>query len=175
MASSGSLGQGRSAPGHFAREHGNDVKGIATWITEYDSAWTDFVQVGRRPGVASLYTQEFYEAASTLIRDIDDNAKARVIVISSTGKHFSAGMDVSVFSDGEGIMGAEMDRYARAEAFRQFVLHLQESFSCLERAAAELADLALSFCFWSRCFDLGDLSPMRTSIRWCPRSAAPAA
>ena len=35
-----------------------------------------------------------------IVRDIDDNAKARVIVISSTGKHFSAGMHLSAFPSG---------------------------------------------------------------------------
>jgi enoyl-CoA hydratase len=78
--------------------------------------------------------RSFWNELPALVNDINDNAKARVIVVSSTGKHFTSGMDVSVFSDGEGIMGAEMDRYARAEGFRQFVLLLQESFSCFERA-----------------------------------------
>ncbi len=43
---------------------------------------------------------EFWNELPQIVRDIDDNAKARVIVISSTGKHFSAGMDLSVFTSG---------------------------------------------------------------------------
>ena len=30
----------------------------------------------------------------TIVREIDDSGEARAIVISSTGKHFSAGMDL---------------------------------------------------------------------------------
>ena len=40
---------------------------------------------------------EFWSELPQIVRDIDDNAKARVIVISSTGKHFSAGMHLSAF------------------------------------------------------------------------------
>ncbi len=87
-----------------------------------------------RPEAFNAMNRSFWNELPALVNDINDNSKARVIVVSSTGKHFTSGMDVSVFSDGEGILGAEIDRYARAEAFRQFVLHLQESFSCLERA-----------------------------------------
>ncbi|QGZ94268.1 Carnitinyl-CoA dehydratase [Terricaulis silvestris] len=68
------------------------------------------------------------------MNDINDNARARVIVISSTGKHFTAGMDISVFTDGEGVSAGSGDQYARAEAFRQFVLTLQGTFNCLDNA-----------------------------------------
>ena len=34
--------------------------------------------------------------------EIDAAGSARVIVISSTGRHFSAGMDLSVFTGGSG-------------------------------------------------------------------------
>ena len=44
---------------------------------------------------------EFWRELPEIVRDIDVNAKARVIVISSTGKHFSAGMDLSVFTAGQ--------------------------------------------------------------------------
>jgi enoyl-CoA hydratase len=76
----------------------------------------------------------FWNELPALVHDIDDHAKARVIVISSTGKHFTAGMDLSVFTDGEGVNASGADEYSRAEAFRQFVLTLQGSFSCLDNA-----------------------------------------
>src|SRR5207248_3550311 len=38
-----------------------------------------------------------------IVREVDAEAKARVIVISSTGKHFSAGMDLSVFTEGRSV------------------------------------------------------------------------
>jgi enoyl-CoA hydratase len=87
-----------------------------------------------RPEALNAMNRAFWNELPALIRDIDDNAKARVIVISSTGKHFTAGMDTSVFTDGEGISASGGDQYVRAETFRHFVHLLQRSFSCLEDA-----------------------------------------
>ena len=87
-----------------------------------------------RPEAFNAMPRAFWNELPELVRDIDDNAKARAIVISSTGKHFTAGMDTSVFTDGESITASGGDPYSRAESFRQFVLTLQNSFSCLDNA-----------------------------------------
>ena len=87
-----------------------------------------------RPDVFNSMPRAFWNELPALVNDISDNAKARCIVISSTGKHFTAGMDLSVFTDGDGVSATGGDQYARAEAFRQFVLTLQGSFSCLDNA-----------------------------------------
>lgn len=87
-----------------------------------------------RPEAFNSMTRPFWNELPAIVRDIDDNAKARVIVISSTGKHFTAGMDISVFTDGESVTASGGDQYVRAEAFRKFVLTLQGSFSCLDEA-----------------------------------------
>ena len=81
---------------------------------------------------------EFWRELPEIVRDIDANAKARVIVISSTGKHFSAGMDLSVFTGGQSVgtsAAASKDERGRVRAnLRQSVLDIQESFNVLERA-----------------------------------------
>ncbi len=87
-----------------------------------------------RPEAFNAMPRAFWNGLPVIVNDINDNAKARVIVISSTGKHFTAGMDISVFTDGDGVSVTGGDQYARAEAFRQFVLTLQGSFSCLDNA-----------------------------------------
>ncbi|HVK80469.1 MAG TPA: crotonase/enoyl-CoA hydratase family protein [Verrucomicrobiae bacterium] len=87
-----------------------------------------------RPEALNSMPRAFWNELPALVHDIDDHAKARVIVISSTGKHFTAGMDLSVFTDGEGVNASGADEYTRAEAFRQFVLTLQGSFNCLDNA-----------------------------------------
>ena len=87
-----------------------------------------------RPEALNSMPRAFWNELPALVHDIDDHAKARVIVISSTGKHFTAGMDLSVFTDGEGVGGQGGDPYSRAESFRQFVLTLQGSFNCLDNA-----------------------------------------
>jgi enoyl-CoA hydratase len=77
----------------------------------------------KRPEALNTMTRPFWNELPEIVADIDDNAKARVIVISSTGKHFSAGMDISVFTDGDGVSAARQgDQWSRAEAMRQFVL-----------------------------------------------------
>lgn len=76
----------------------------------------------------------FWNELPAIVRDIDDNARARCIVISSTGKHFSAGMDLSVFGGGGSTAPAIADRGIAAEHQRRHVLHLQDAFSCLDEA-----------------------------------------
>lgn len=87
-----------------------------------------------RPEAFNAMPRPFWNELPAIVNDINDNAKARVIVISSTGKHFTAGMDISVFTDGEGISAQGGDQYTRAESFRQFVLTLQGTFNCLDNA-----------------------------------------
>jgi len=87
-----------------------------------------------RPKAFNAMPRPFWNELPKIVQDISDNAKARVIVISSTGKHFTAGMDISVFTDGESITASGGDPCSRAEAFRQFVLTLQGSFNCLDTA-----------------------------------------
>ena len=81
---------------------------------------------------------EFWHELPAIVRDIDDHARARVIVISSTGKHFSAGMDLSVFTSGQSAgtaAAASSEERGRVRAnLRLTVQHLQETFSVLERA-----------------------------------------
>ena len=63
------------------------------------------------------------------VETIEQNTDVRVIVISSTGKHFTSGMDLSVFASLEKDNKAEPAR--QNAAFLQLVKSLQETFSCL--------------------------------------------
>ena len=53
--------------------------------------------VMKRPDKRNSMIPEFWDELPEIIRDIDENARARVIVISSTGPHFSAGLDLNAF------------------------------------------------------------------------------
>ena len=55
--------------------------------------------VMNRPDKRNSMVPEFWQELPAIIKDIDEHARARVIVISSTGPHFSAGMDTAAFSD----------------------------------------------------------------------------
>jgi len=88
-----------------------------------------------RPDAFNAMNRAFWNELPAIVRDIDDNARARCIVISSTGKHFCAGMELSVFTDGAGVVpDAQKDKQNAAESFRRHVHHLQDTFSCLDEA-----------------------------------------
>lgn len=89
----------------------------------------------KRPDAMNTMTRAFWNELPAIVKHVDDNALARCIVITSTGKHFSAGMELSVFSDGEGVTAERGgDRYVAGESFRHHVHHLQDTFTCLDKA-----------------------------------------
>ena len=51
-----------------------------------------------RPDEYNTMNKAFWSELPHLVEKISDDASARVIVLSSTGKHFCAGMDLSNFS-----------------------------------------------------------------------------
>lgn len=86
-----------------------------------------------RPEKANSMIPEFWREFPEAIGKISADAEARVIVISSEGKHFTSGMDISVFMSG-GLDGDASNAHVSAEAFRHKIRTLQETFNCLERA-----------------------------------------
>lgn len=86
-----------------------------------------------RPEKMNSLIPEFWREFPEAIEDISNNARARVIVISSEGKHFTAGMDISVFMAGA-LDGDAANPEIDAEAFRHKIAALQRTFSLLEQA-----------------------------------------
>jgi enoyl-CoA hydratase len=86
-----------------------------------------------RPQKANSMIPAFWRELPQAVNAISDDGAARVIVISAEGKHFSAGMDLSVFMGGAFDPDRDNMQLA-AEAFLHKVRALQETFSCLERA-----------------------------------------
>ena len=83
-----------------------------------------------RPDALNSMIPLFWQELPQTVRKIDEQSAARVIVISSQGKHFSAGMDLSVFAQMSQDFSGEPAR--RAERLRRMVLELQDSFNALE-------------------------------------------
>ncbi len=75
---------------------------------------------------------DFWAELPRAVRDIDENVRARVIVISSTGPHFSAGIDISMLAEGI-VDGADKNHPTYGAAFLNKLRYLQETFSALER------------------------------------------
>jgi enoyl-CoA hydratase len=85
-----------------------------------------------RPEKMNAMNRAFWRELPSIVEEIDQGALARVIVISSTGKHFTAGMDLSVFTSGSSTKGKEQGRI-RANLMKT-VLKLQKTFGCLDEA-----------------------------------------
>jgi enoyl-CoA hydratase len=86
-----------------------------------------------RPDDLNTMVPEFWRDLPVVVTELSDSGAVRALVISSTGRHFSAGMDLSVF----GGQLTEMDgvELGRRHAFqRENVAALQSSFSALDKA-----------------------------------------
>jgi enoyl-CoA hydratase len=85
-----------------------------------------------RPDALNSMVPAFWSELPSLVTALGEDPAVRCIVLSSTGRHFSAGMDLSVFTSG-GLMDDSVEAgRGRARVF-QSVLLLQESFTALER------------------------------------------
>ena len=76
-------------------------------------------------------TPAFWAEIPRAFRALDEAGGTRVAVLSSTGKHFSAGMDLAVFG-GDHALGTK--NVLARERFRQQLRKLQESFNAIANA-----------------------------------------
>lgn len=86
-----------------------------------------------RPQKRNSMIPEFWRELPEIVNGLHESGEARVVIISSTGPHFTAGMDLSVF--GNDSLSSPRGEVGRIRAnLRMMVRHLQETFSCLEKA-----------------------------------------
>ena len=86
-----------------------------------------------RPDELNSMVPEFWRELPEIVTRISDDATARVVVISSTGRHFSAGMDLSVFT-GRERTGQDVEPGRRNAHTYSKNRALQWSFTALEKA-----------------------------------------
>ncbi len=82
-----------------------------------------------RPEQLNAMSPAFWLELDTVLQELHQNPSARALVISSTGKHFSAGMSLNVFSDAIALNNASASQ--RAAIFDQ-LLDMQHTFTRLE-------------------------------------------
>lgn len=107
-----------------------------TW-TCFDVTVTDHVAhvVLSRPDELNSMIREFWNELPRIIRELDNRGDVRAVVVSSTGRHFSAGMDLAVFSSEDSGLGGGPGEMGRVRArLRQTALMLQEGFTSFEEA-----------------------------------------
>ena len=87
-----------------------------------------------RPEKRNAMVPAFWEELPRAVESIDRQSLARVIVISSSGPHFTAGIDVSMFaeSDPGDADAARRKRIAHGADFYGRVAAMQHTFSALE-------------------------------------------
>lgn len=84
-----------------------------------------------RPERMNAMTLAFWRELPEIAHELDARGDVRATVISSTGKHFTAGMDLSVFQNAESLDTSGVISRLR---FQQKLIELQESFSALAEA-----------------------------------------
>jgi len=85
-----------------------------------------------RPEKANSMSSAFWTELPQILEELASDSRVRVLVISGEGKHFSSGIDLSVFESFFGMMQAEPARATIAA--RKEILRLQETFNAIENA-----------------------------------------
>ena len=88
-----------------------------------------------RPDELNTMSRDFWVELGEVLEVINRDSDIRVVVMSSTGKHFCAGMDLSAFSNGvDNIPDDKKPDHARiGEAVYRVAKELQEYISTLEK------------------------------------------
>jgi enoyl-CoA hydratase len=87
-----------------------------------------------RPEKRNSMNEDFWTMFPKEVEELDDSGEIRTLIVSSTGPHFSAGIDLSMFKDD--IVENETDNeMGRSRGyFLQQLRFLQNAVSCLEAA-----------------------------------------
>ncbi|HEY5886426.1 MAG TPA: crotonase/enoyl-CoA hydratase family protein [Acidimicrobiales bacterium] len=91
----------------------------------------------KRPDELNTMTPEFWRELPEIVSGLSATGEARAVVLSSTGRHFTAGMDLSVFTGKSSLLGgadADAELGRQRSQLRLSAALLQDSFTALERA-----------------------------------------
>lgn len=85
-----------------------------------------------RPDKANALVLEAWEEMQAIFEHLDELPEARVIVLSGEGKHFCAGIDLSLLMSMQQYNNIP-DEGRKREKLRKFILKLQDTISSIER------------------------------------------
>jgi enoyl-CoA hydratase len=106
----------------------SDLKSFQVTIDDYGIAEVRL----NRPTAINAMNTDFWRELPAIINTLDNLGSVRVVILSASGKHFTAGMDLQVF---EGMTTEDNIEPARAaEKQRRWIMALQDVFSALEKA-----------------------------------------
>ncbi|WP_163554353.1 enoyl-CoA hydratase-related protein [Candidatus Frankia alpina] len=101
--------------------------------------------VPNRPAALNTLLPEFWREFPDAVGRLSDAGDVRALIISSTGRHFCAGMDLSLFEHSDLLPGGDP---ARANAGRKrLIARMQDAFTALERARMPVLAAVQGGCF----------------------------
>jgi len=117
-----------------------------------------------RPDSFNMMDGAWWTEIREIFEALSDNPEVRVAVLSSTGKHFTAGMDLEFFSDVAAMPEADPGR--QREQIRRLVLEFQESFNAIERCRIPVLTAVQGACIGG-----GVDMVCATDMRYCSEDA----
>jgi enoyl-CoA hydratase len=97
-----------------------------------------------RPEALNVMVDAFWREMITIFAELDERSDLRCVVLSSTGKHFSAGLDLTMATN---ILTPQSPDAARArEHFRRTVKRMQESISAVDRCRVPVIAVVQGGC-----------------------------
>ena len=98
-----------------------------------------------RPHELNTMNKAFWTELITVFEAIDADPAIRAVVIASTGKHFTAGLDLGMAAASLG-GGEPVDPGRAREAFRRHVKDLQETFNVVDRCRVPVIAVVQGGC-----------------------------
>ena len=99
-----------------------------------------------QPDKRNAMGADFWAVLPRVVKDIDENVRARVIVISSTGPHFSAGIDITMLAEGV-VDGNDKNHPSYGAAFLDKLQYLQDAFNALENCRLPVLAAVQGGCY----------------------------
>ena len=106
----------------------SDLKSFEVTIDDHQIAEVRL----NRPTAINAMNTDFWRELPAIINTLDNLGSVRVVILSASGKHFTAGMDLQVFEDMTTEDNIEPAR--AAEKQRRWIMALQDVFSALEKS-----------------------------------------
>lgn len=85
-----------------------------------------------RPEKANSLNETAWEEMRLIFESLHENNEVRVIILTGEGKHFCAGIDLTLLMDMQKFQQIDCEARKR-EALRKFIFKLQESISSIEK------------------------------------------
>jgi enoyl-CoA hydratase len=97
-----------------------------------------------RPQALNTMTKAFWTELIEVFDAIDRDPSIRCVIVASTGKHFTAGLDLGFA--GQSLGSGDEDPGRAREAFRRHVRHMQDTFTVVDRCRVPVIAVVQGGC-----------------------------